>query len=161
MPISVWGHNEVNFEVIYDCYQVHSKCSSYPEIDNANWKSTLWTFKQWLAFKMWVHYGISIVLYYHPHIRHFRDICFKVILMTFTCDLRINMIMFEPHHFKLIFYKPHPLPNLLTLDIIDYLSNFILDIFWNITHLNYLSPSQDYFFRWFTKFPPFRYLYMF
>ena len=34
----------------------------YPEIGNANFKCTLCTFKRQLAFKMRVHYGISIVL---------------------------------------------------------------------------------------------------
>ena len=32
------------------------------EIGDGNFKGVLWTFKQWLAVKMRVHYGISIVL---------------------------------------------------------------------------------------------------
>ena len=35
---------------------------TYPEIDDANFKGTLWTFKQGLALKLGVLYGISIVL---------------------------------------------------------------------------------------------------
>ena len=34
----------------------------YPKIRNGNFKGALWTFKQWLAFKVQVHYGIFIVL---------------------------------------------------------------------------------------------------
>ena len=34
---------------------------TYPEIEYADLKCAFWTFKQWLAFKMWVRYGISIV----------------------------------------------------------------------------------------------------
>ena len=33
-----------------------------PKIDDANLKGTLWAFKQKPALKMWVRYGISIVL---------------------------------------------------------------------------------------------------
>ena len=32
---------------------------SYPEIGDDNSKGTLWTFKQWLAWKIRVHYVIS------------------------------------------------------------------------------------------------------
>ena len=34
---------------------------AYPEIGDGNIKGTLWTFKQWLALKMRVRYGISIL----------------------------------------------------------------------------------------------------
>ena len=30
-------------------------------------------------------------------------LCFQAILMTFTCDLKIDLIVFEPHHVKLFF----------------------------------------------------------
>ena len=33
----------------------------HPEIDDSNFKGTLWAFKQSLALKMPVHYGISLV----------------------------------------------------------------------------------------------------
>ena len=26
--------------------------------------------------------------------------CFQTVLMTFTCDLKIDLIMFEPYHVK-------------------------------------------------------------
>ena len=35
---------------------------TYPEIDDANFKGTLWAFKQGLALKLGVLYGISVVL---------------------------------------------------------------------------------------------------
>ena len=35
---------------------------AYSEIDDANFKGALWTFKQWLALEMRMHYGISIVI---------------------------------------------------------------------------------------------------
>ena len=35
---------------------------TYPETGDGKFKCTLWTFKQWLALKMRVHYGMSIVL---------------------------------------------------------------------------------------------------
>ena len=35
---------------------------TYPEIDDVNIKGALWTFKQWLALKMRVRCGLSIVV---------------------------------------------------------------------------------------------------
>ena len=66
--------------------------------------------------------------------QNIHEICFSVIRLTFTCDLKTDFIMSEPHHvteFSVNLFH--------TLDIIDYLGNFCLDIFDN------LSPSQDYF----------------
>ena len=37
------------------------------------------------------------------HVRHVHRICFQAILMTFICDLKIDLIMFIPHCVKLIF----------------------------------------------------------
>ena len=50
--------------------------------------------------------------------------------MTFTCDLKIDLIMFEPYHAKtdLICLRTSSVMKLL-LDIIDNLGNFLLDIF--------------------------------
>ena len=39
-----------------------AKVLAYPEIGDANFKGTLWTIKRWLALKLRVRYGISIVL---------------------------------------------------------------------------------------------------
>ena len=50
---------------------------SYPEIGDGNFEDALWTFKQWQALKMWVHYGISIILLwtssYNLIVRQFQD----------------------------------------------------------------------------------------
>ena len=61
-------------------------------------------------------------------------LCFQAILMTFTCDLKIDLIMFEPYHVKidLICLWTSSIMKLL-LDIIDNLSNFLWDIF-DISH---------------------------
>ena len=37
-------------------------CIAYPNISDGNFKGALWNLNQWLALKMRVHYGISIVL---------------------------------------------------------------------------------------------------
>ena len=47
--------------------------SPYPEIDDANFKGALWTFKQQWAWKMCVRCGISIVLLQTSLYCDFRD----------------------------------------------------------------------------------------
>ena len=42
--------------------QKYVRSKYYPEISGGNFNSALLTFKQWLSFKMRVHYGISIIL---------------------------------------------------------------------------------------------------
>ena len=49
--------------------------AAYPEIEDTNLKGTLWTFEQWLAFKIRVRYGLSIVILFTASLRHFRDTC--------------------------------------------------------------------------------------
>ena len=36
--------------------------------------------------------------------QYFHKACFLLIWMTFTCDLKIDLIMFEPSYVKLIFF---------------------------------------------------------
>ena len=45
---------------------------TYPKIDDANLKGTLWTFKKRYALKMWVRCEIS-------QMRHFRDMNFYLL----------------------------------------------------------------------------------
>ena len=43
-------------------YEIKEFEEAYPEIGDANFEGTLWTFKQTLSLKMWARCGISIVL---------------------------------------------------------------------------------------------------
>ena len=78
-------------------------------------------------------------------------ICFQVIWMTFTCDLKIDLIKFKSPYVKFIFMNlMHSEAAWLFVfwHIIHnwFLVHFLLAIFRHMTHyLNHLSPSQGYF----------------
>ena len=58
---------------------------SYPEICHADLKCTLWTFIQWLAVKMRVHCGISIVLVSTSSQNHFGVQFVWLYILLITC----------------------------------------------------------------------------
>ena len=35
-------------------------------------------------------------------------ICFRVVLVTFTCEVKFDFIKLEPHYVKFFFFEPRP-----------------------------------------------------
>ena len=58
----LWHVRAITKEIPSNKNTIKNPQKPYPEIDDANLKGTLWTFKQWLVLKMLVRCGISFVL---------------------------------------------------------------------------------------------------
>ena len=73
--------------------------------------------------------------------------CFWTILVTFIFDIKIDVIMCEPHYVNLFFLWT---PSIVC--VFDFLTFDIFLTFWHLIdiltslNLNHLSPSQGYFY---------------
>ena len=94
----------------------------YPEIGDGNFKSTLWTFKQWLALKMWLRYGLSIVLLLTFSHKAFWDMSrLKGKLLEFGIQLKNKVASNRnsTHNWPLLVYKSDAYPTVLSRHVLN------------------------------------------
>ena len=80
IPYECWLGATMTFEF----FAFNRKLPAYPEFGDATLKCALWTFKQQLALKIRVHYGISIVLLQTSLYCAFRDTKWQCVINGFT-----------------------------------------------------------------------------
>ena len=79
--------------------------------------------------------------------QNIHEICFWVIWLTFTCDLKTDLILSKPHASWIFLWTSSIVKLFHILDIIDYLGHFCLDTF-NTWHIKQPQPITGLFLYW-------------